>query len=267
MDSILWLMEFNKHPEYWTSNTSWCDFFFWVTQNVASIWAVKRGCVCSWQVWVQLTTNWWFWAVTWVWDTCDSVRRPCRDKRVFAERLRLPDGWNWRVLSCDLHCWLSPSWRPSVCPEPVSQSVSCVASLFLSPLLSPSPTCSFSSRVCARSSRRARRCCASSRGSSCATTACMRGAGGRPRRCGRVLCPWRSVGREPPPSASATASCVVAPDSQSPSPTDWPRRRPWWRGDAAIFAFVPSAGASRDWGCVRQRPRGLSLLPHTVTRA
>lgn len=213
--------------------------------------------------------NWWSWAVTWVWDSCDLVRSHWRDKSVFAACLR----WNWRVLWSEslvvsihgpfvLLTSVGLSWTS----QSASQSVSCVASSFLSPSYPPLLPVLFLP-VCACSSRRARRCCASSRGSSCATTACRRGAGGQPRRCGRDLCPWRSIGREPPPSASATASCAAAPDSQSPSPTDWPRRRPWWRGDAAIFAFVPSAGAFRDWGCVRRRPRVLSRLPHTVTRA
>lgn len=196
-----------------------------------------------------------------------------RDRNVFAERLYLPEGWNWHLLCCYLYCCLLLLFNstfvlvPSVSLSWTSQSVSELSGLSCSlPLSSPYPP-SFSSRVCACSIRHARKCCASSRGSSCATTACRWGTGGRLRRCSRDLCPWRSVRREPPPSASATASCVMALDSQSPSPTDWPRRRPWWPGDAATFAFVPNADDSRDWGCVRQRPQGHFLLPHTVTRA
>ncbi len=158
---------------------------------------------------------------------------------------------------CDVH--------QSVLIKSVSQWVVWPLSLSL-PLLSPSPL-PFSPCVCACSSQCARRCCGSSRGSSCVATACRWGAGGRLRWCGRGPCPWRSAGRELPPSASATASCAGAPDCLNPSPTDWHRRLPWWRGGAATSAFAPSAGASRDWGCVLRGPPGPSLLPRTVRRA
>lgn len=155
--------------------------------------------------------------------------------------------------------------RQSVLIKSVSQWVFWPLSLSL-PLLSPSSP-SFSSRVCSCSSQCARRCCGSSRGSSCAVTACRWGAGGRLQWCGRGPYRWRSVGLELRPSASATASCVGAPDCLNPSPTDWHRRLPWLRGGAATSAFAPSADASRDWGCVLRGPLGPSLLPHTVRRA
>jgi len=134
------------------------------------------------------------------------------------------------------------------------------------PLLFPS-TLSFSSRVCACSSQCVRRCCGSSRESCFVATAFRWGAGGRRRCSGRDLYLWRNVGREPLPSASATANCVGAPDCLSLSPTDWRRKLPWWRGGAATSGFAPSADASRDWGCVPQGPLGPSHLPHTVRRA
>lgn len=161
------------------------------------------------------------------------------------------------VLVCDVH--------QSILIKSVSQWV--VWPLFLSlPLLSPSPL-SFSSCVCACSSQCVRRCCGSSRGSSCVVTACRWGADGQRQWCGHGRYPWRSVGHGLPRSASATASCAGARDYQNPCLTDWPRRQPWLQGGAATYAFAPSADASRDLGCVLQEPLGLSLHPHTVTRA
>lgn len=140
---------------------------------------------------------------------------------------------------------------PAVCQCVMIQSVSqsCGFSSFPSLSHPPLPTLSLSLYlspcVCACSSRCARRCCGSCRGSSCAATACRRGAGGRRPSCGRGPCPWRSGGRGPPPRASATASCVPARGCRSRCRTDWRRRPPWWQGAAATSASAPSAGASK----------------------
>lgn len=96
------------------SNTSWCDFFFWVTQNVTSIWAVKLECICVFMAGMSPVNhyNWWYWAVTWVWDTCDSVSvcwAPASPWRLKLTRVVL-----WSVL-------LVVSWY--VCARDIRHSV------------------------------------------------------------------------------------------------------------------------------------------------
>lgn len=151
----------------------------------------------------------------------------------------------------------------SVLIQSVSQWVVWPLSLSL-PLLSPLP--SLSPCVCACSSQCVRRCCGSSRGSSFVETACRWGVDGQPRWCGHGLCPWRSAGRELLPSVSVTGSCVEALDCRSLSHTDLRRRPRWLQEVAATSAFVLSAGASRDSGCVLEQPQGPSLLPRTVRK-
>lgn len=172
------------------------------------------------------------------------------------------------------YCWMSSLLQKSLwcshCYIPWNvhlKYVIQVSQWVLWPLfLSPSPLL-FSPCVCACSSQCVRRCCGSSRASSCVETACRWGVDGQLRCSDRGPCPWRSAGRERPPSASATANCAGAPGSLNLSPTDWHRRPLWLQEDAVTSAFAPNADVSRDWGCVLPGPQEPFHLLRTVMRA
>lgn len=143
-DSILWLMEFNKHSEYGSQTKADVISSFLSQQNAASARAVKSGCVCFRDVWVQIIP-------TITSDTGPSggfgsaviqSDATVRDKNVFAELLYLPEGWNWHLLCCYLYCCLLLLFNgtfvlvSSVSLSQTSQSVSELSGL--SPVLSPS---------------------------------------------------------------------------------------------------------------------------------